>query len=905
MTLSNGGGTYTTLNVNNLTANVTPASGTDGILFTSNGTVELNAHPGPFAIFATDATGIFAASNTSTVTIRSSADIFTTGSGATGLQGSGQDALLTIVSSGDIATSGNNAFGIAAGTVYGDIIVTSTGDIATSGMFAAGINVGTIGQLNTSEGAVTITSSGDIATSGSSAIGINAASVYGPIDITSLGDIAVSGAASIGINAQTQGEIRITTTGDIATAGDDGVGIFAAAGAAAMVFSSGSIVTLGDGAAGIAAAGQTGTVIVSTGNIRTYGADAPGITVYSDGDAAVASSGDIRTTGDTSDGIYVVSTYGRAAVVNSGDISATGPGSAGIYAASYAGTSVVNFGAITGCPCGGVVLRTYDGDNSLINFGTIIADLNGSAIEMDTITGSNLVENFGTVTGNVFMAGVASVFENQAGAFFNSGEDIIADVNNAGTLAPGGSGTVETTDTIGSLTQSGSGRFAVDIIGTAADRINVTDTAQLAGKVAVGISIFPTVAAQSFTILQATGGVTDDGLGLSASPLLHATLTFPNATDVVLGIAVDFRVDGLNPNQRAIADNLGQIFAAGGGGVSSVLLGLLNVGDLTEFKNALDQLSPEIYSNAEIAALYGSFAFSNSLLSCKVNGTDTASIIREGQCLWAGASAAFLDSSTTTDQIGFTQVAGLFNAGAQVALDNVWRLGFAGGFQSSSLQTSTGAQSEGFLAQGGVSLKYNPGQLLLAGAVTGGGGWYDTTRTMSFGGFTGVAEGEQTLGVFNAALRAAYVFGDPRLFFKPIVDASLTHLELGGFTESGGNGAALSVAGGGNTVFSLAPMLEAGTEWWLANGTLVRPLLRGGAVWYEGGDFALTASFAGAPAGVSSFTINTDIDEIMGLVGAGVEVINGGDSVLRLSYDGQLGSDTQIHSVGIKGSARF
>ena len=327
--------------------------------------------------------------------------------------------------------------------------------------------------------------------------------------------------------------------------------------------------------------------------------------------------------------------------------------------------------------------------------------------------------------------------------------------------------------------------------------------------------------------------------------------------------------------------------------------------NLGEYRNALDQLSPEIYSNAEIAALYASSAFSNSLLSCKVNGTDTASIIREGQCLWAGASARFLDSGTTSDQIGFDETAGLFTAGAQVALDNVWRLGAAGGFQSSSLQTATGAQSDGSLAQAGVSLKYNPGQLLLAGAVTGGGGWYDTTRTMSFGGFTGVAEGEQTLGLFNAALRAAYVFGDPRLFFKPILDANLTHLELGGFTESGGNGAALSVAGGGSTVFSLAPMLEAGTEWWLGNGTLVRPLIRAGAVWYEGGDFALTASFAGAPAGVSPFTINTDIDEVMGLVGAGVEVINGRDAVLRLSYDGQLGADTQIHSVGVKGSAKF
>ena len=120
------------------------------------------------------------------------------------------------------------------------------------------------------------------------------------------------------------------------------------------------------------------------------------------------------------------------------------------------------------------------------------------------------------------------------------------------------------------------------------------------------------------------------------------------ANTVEIGIAVDFSTaDGLNPNQRAIAADLHQIYENGVGTLGPALLGLLNVGNLAEYRNALDQLSPEIYSNAEIAALYASSAFSNSLLSCKVNGTDTASIIREGQCLWAGASARFLDSGTT------------------------------------------------------------------------------------------------------------------------------------------------------------------------------------------------------------------------------------------------------------------
>jgi len=99
--------------------------------------------------------------------------------------------------------------------------------------------------------------------------------------------------------------------------------------------------------------------------------------------------------------------------------------------------------------------------------------------------------------------------------------------------------------------------------------------------------------------------------------------------------------------------------------------------------------------------------------------------------------------------------------------------------------------------------------------------------------------------------------------------------------------------------------VEAGTEWWLANGTLVRPMLRAGAIWYANNDLALSASFESAPAGVGPFAINTKLDDVMGLISAGIDVINGQDAVLRLSYDAQIGDTTQIQSVGIKGSAKF
>jgi uncharacterized protein with beta-barrel porin domain len=333
-------------------------------------------------------------------------------------------------------------------------------------------------------------------------------------------------------------------------------------------------------------------------------------------------------------------------------------------------------------------------------------------------------------------------------------------------------------------------------------------------------------------------------------------------------------------------------------------LGLLNITDLDAYKAALDQLSPEVMSDAQISSLYASLGFANSLLSCKVNGTTTASIIHEGQCLWAGASAVFLDQGTTFSQNGFNETTGLFAAGAQVAIAPEWRFGFGASYQLSWLKTATNATSDGQTAQGGVALKYNPGPFLLAAVFNGGRGWYDSKRPIAFGGFTGTATSDSNIDIYNGGLRAAYVFGSPHFYWKPMLDAAATRLDLGGFTETG-SAANLSVQGSNQTVYTIAPSLEIGSEWWIANGTLVRPFLRGGATWYENGNLPLSASFLGAPAGVSPFTITTKLDDVMGTVGAGLDLVTGEDAALHLTYDGQFGATTQISAVALKGSARF
>ena len=164
--------------------------------------------------------------------------------------------------------------------------------------------------------------------------------------------------------------------------------------------------------------------------------------------------------------------------------------------------------------------------NQLTNYGAIISDPAGNAIE--GMGSNNIVDNYGIVTGNVVLddGSVASgTFVNHAGALFNSGDTATANlVFNDGIIAPGGRGSVLTTLMSDDFVQGPTGIYAVDLDPAASgpldrnDFIEISNTAGLAGKVEVRLLSLPVAAAESFVILQALSGVTDNGLGLIASP---------------------------------------------------------------------------------------------------------------------------------------------------------------------------------------------------------------------------------------------------------------------------------------------------------------------------------------------------------------------------------------------------
>jgi len=543
--------------------------------------------------------------------------------------------------------------------------------------------------------------------------------------------------------------------------------------------------------------------------------------------------------------------------------------------------------------------------NSLVNRGSIAA-LSGTAIMADV--GNETVDNFGVVTGDVLLGAGANEFNNMAGGVFNSGATV--DLNgvgnlltNHGVLSPGGARTILTTALSGDFAQPGS-ELDVNLLGFNADLLAVFGDAELDGLVRPLFTLSGLGSATQWTVLTSGAPIVDNGIAAVDTAVVDFDLIFPTTMqmDLVL-LGVDFAPSGLNRNETAIANNLNKIYDAGGGGVSPVLDALAALPDVGDLAKALDQLSPEIYLDAEIATLFSGLAFTNSLMTCPVR--DAAAFIKEGECVWARVSGRDFNQDQTFQTLGFDESSVQVAGGGQIALDQVWPLGLALGYEHSNLDTDTNASSDADRIHGGAALKYNPGPLLLAAAVSGGYGWYDTERRLNIPGLFAQSQADNDIGYVNGRFRAEYLLSNGNWYVKPMVDLDVTHIDLDGASESGGSGMALKVNGSDQTVFSATPMVELGTQYGSSGGTLFRPYVRGGATFFDGADFAVLASFEGAPSGVGSFRIATSTDELVGNVGVGMDVIGVEGASFRLYYEGRFGETVADHAGGIKASWNF
>lgn len=486
------------------------------------------------------------------VTVRVYGDINTSGGDAEGIDadalGDFGDEDVTVTVTGNITTSGDEAEGIDA-DAYGDgdsdVTVTVTGNITTSGNDAEGIEADSDGT-----GDVKVTVDGNITTHGDRSEGIWVDSIGGNIYATITGDITTYGEYSVGIQAgpdsgAVYGAVAVEVTGNITTHGDYSEGILAQSyNGAVKVEVTGDITTgdatygTGNVADGIRANSQYGSVsITHTGNITTQGVSSDGIDAdtYSSGDVTVEVTGNITTYGYSSTGIYASSTFvygdsGAVTVEVTGNITTDGDSSDGISAETYSYDS--DAGDVTVTVTGDVTVTGnstgifawshtetgYSGNIDITLNGGTISSTDGSAVEFVagatntltvynevTVSGGNgdvvggseneTIVNYGTLTstGDIDLDGGDNAFDNMAGAIFNSGDSVdLGDDNpftNAGTLSPGGTGTLQTTVLTGNFEQTDTGSLQIEF-----DLSGDTDVLEVIGTVDIGGSTLDLIA---------------------------------------------------------------------------------------------------------------------------------------------------------------------------------------------------------------------------------------------------------------------------------------------------------------------------------------------------------------------------------------------------------------------------
>jgi outer membrane autotransporter protein len=129
--------------------------------------------------------------------------------------------------------------------------------------------------------------------------------------------------------------------------------------------------------------------------------------------------------------------------------------------------------------------------------------------------------------------------------------------------------------------------------------------------------------------------------------------------------------------------------------------------------------------------------------------------------------------------------------------------------------------------------------------------------------------------------------------------------ESGGILETGAGPVGLNVHGQTDTLFSVAPAVEVGGQFAYGNGTLLRPFARAGVRAFSEDNLKATASFFGSPAGVPAFTVTTPLDQWMGEVSTGLEVLSSDRYDGRISYEGRYGEHLTQHGGNVKIRAKF
>ncbi|MBS7789746.1 hypothetical protein KTR66_07060 [Roseococcus sp. SDR] len=862
------------------------------------------------------------------------ADLGASGNGSSGSAGDG--GVITVNGSPSIVTRGDYGMGMVLQSIGagGGVVGTGNSLSAGAGSYTGITQLWVGGSQNATGNGKDVTTSTSLAvniqTAGANAIGMLAQSIGGG------GGLAfASGQSSVVAYALGPRDAN-------GAAGNGGI--------VTLNFASGSITTSGRGAHGVVAqsiggsggiaglptAGSAATLSTTPGNAGANGnGRGSGATVTINSNAAITTTGDFAhgilaqsiggggglytfgnqlLAGSTGLAGYSSGSGGAVNVTVSQPILATGVNSVGVFAQSQSAggggtnpaTVIANASITGGSGAQGqaIWVDSSNGASSItVGAGATISALSGHAITMT----AGSVTNSGTVNGTYTLGGGGG-FLNTGGGTLNAGAFLVAPrLENAGTLRIAAHVTHGVSAVSGDFVQRGSGRllFDADFTNRRADVMTVAGAADLAGQVRPLItSVLPNV---ELRFLSVAGPVTGTLEGAQTEIFRYAVSR--KGGDFAVSANADFTPAGysLSRNIAAVANHMQAAWDAGGSGLGPLFATLGNIADRGgegAYSAALRQISPSASLAPGARLTAGARAFANAALSCP-QFEGTTAMLREGECVWATLTGRTAAQSGVEGLSSFRYNAMLLQAGGQRAIGGGWFLGGSLAYENSRLSTTDGLNSgRGQAGYAAVTAKYQTGPWLFSGALFGGAGEFNSTRTITLPGFGSIARGSPTLSNVGGLLRATYTLGGEEFYLRPSLTMSLIHARSSAWRESGAGVLNLEVSGASSTVGALTPALEVGGRVNFANGVVMRLFTTGGVSLLSSGQWSQESRLVSAPSS-ARFESTVRTDQVVGRLAVGAQVFATDRLEVRLQYEGEYSANLTGHGGSLSLAYRF
>lgn len=651
--------------------------------------------------------------------------------------------------------------------------------------------------------------------------------------------------------------------------------------------------------------------------------------------------GTIENSGSIQGGTYGI--YNNASTINLISNSGTITGTTAIW--NYGGTigSLTNSGTLTGSSYSIYSTGTI---GTLTNSGTIRGNIyNGSSSDWTINGGSG--STYGTLTG---YSGIGLITNTASNLIFGSGNLILNDNINVGTYTVTNQAASLQINNSVTVTGNYSQNSTASLIFGVADnaiatgdistdsgygRLYVTgDTTLAAGST---ISLTTTGSTYSFAqgqryvviVTSGTANYNTSSLNYSASgysgTVTGSTVVDGTATDLVLTLSDSTGTSSspvnsaTNSNSKSAIDGLFRYT-----GVDTSLLNVFNATAALGSSSAANSAGAQLSPVANVGSAAKSSSSSTDAVINVINAhVDGLRLAQRSGASGMSAGDGYSDIAMwgqifggKSNQGERDNVSGYYSSykgvllGADQLVSDRWRVGSILSYAHTSLRntgdnsgSSASADSYGLMGYAGYTTD-NYYVDLSAGAVSH---HYNTVRDINFTGFSGTALGSFNGLQYVTSVRAGRPFQLDEWIDKatltPIVGLSYSALRQGGYSETGGNGAALSVSASRST--SLKSELGAKFErlFQIGDKEVVPSIQLGWKHEFHGNAQQMVASYVDDSSGSTSFsTQGASAIRNTGVMALALSLVNSGNLTLSARYtlEGASGYTAQTADVRLR-----